>query len=357
MQRWQLISGAVAVASLVAVVLVFFDSDHGDGTATAIDDAANGAPVLLAADSRGAAVGTPEGIAGVARDSTITAWKLPAGDFAPLHIVCAPTCPAAVASSDSLNLNSPLAPDPPPLLLGGALLPQAVSGQTGGKAAILAAGTGGALRLATDDEGDGAWTMTREDSSRSVAAPAGFVDWLPTSDNTAAVAAWQDGQHRMQQLWKLSRRGWEPVGDARPSADGYGCAARRGDRWVIDGLHIESKAGSRVPIRIAHGISNCAFTHDRLVTARYTLSQAVAETSLAVFSFDGTPVFERTFPAEFALSADVTSDRFVLVGDHEAHVFDRDGGIIDRIRDVASARFVEDGSLVVVDGDGRVTWR
>lgn len=359
MARGRLLVGIAILCTVVVVALVLVDRRGNDITVVDTRDSANGAAVLLDADSSGAVVWIPDGpVFGVSRDGR-RAWTRSGAAWQPIFGTCAPRCPAAVLSQDDRNVDAPLAPDPAPDVEGGAKLPAAMRAATGGKAAIVAVSASSILRVGSAPDGQPRIWVSRGDRMRAVDAQSRTPIWLPTNDRTAGVLAFLD-KRGTQQLWVLSSGSWRALagGSTGGPGKGLGCVAAGGERWVIDGNHIVAIDGSRVPLppRVAGG--ECGFSRNRLVMVSHAAAgDGALSTRVEVLDLRARSVSTNEFNAEMWLTTDVTGDHFALVGNDKVVVFDADGRRIAVIDGVVGARFDEKGNLVTVTRGGDVAWK
>lgn len=312
---------------------------------------------LFDVDATGAIVGTPTTIQGVSRDSRV-AWQRELSDFSHRSIVCAGACPAGVMSSDSLNLQSPMVPDPAPTAVGGSRVPKGLGEPTGGKSTIVTASHGSTVRLSSDATGTAFWTVASPAGLRRFSAPGTVVDWYETSTGDAALAAVTNGPVTEQRPWAIVDGAWRPVGRPTTWAEGFGCVAAGGRAWINDGKTIARPRGGAVPLHGLSRLSNCAFTRNSVVTVSYARHGETPETRLQVFGLDGHLQRELMSPdTELRLTGDASGEEFALVGAGKARIYSSRGEELGRIDDVVAALYDETGTLVTVDADGHVRWR
>ncbi|MCW2794242.1 MAG: hypothetical protein JWO76_3340 [Nocardioides sp.] len=355
--RRRLLAAAAILIAAAAVFSGWLWWPEGDVTSTGVESESvtDSDPVLFYVDHSGAIVATATGMSGVDRQGR-TAWTLATDEFSPMHAVCAPTCPAAVVSSDANGVNSPIAPDPAPLLLGGAELPAEMTAESGGKSSVVAVATGSAVRLESDEEGAARWLVSGKDGQVDDASASGvIVDWFETSSHDAAMAIVSGGKVVEQQPWALRNGVWKPVGPRRQWSSGYGCTSESGRFWVNDDTGIQSRTQSPARLQTDVRISNCAFTSRHLIVASYSDSPGGATTVITVFALDGSQLSRQRFAdQEIRIAADAGSDRYVLFGDHKAVLHDE--GKMRTMPEVAVAAFDERGELVTLDPQGTVSW-
>ncbi|MFT4009946.1 MAG: hypothetical protein QM655_07870 [Nocardioidaceae bacterium] len=349
---WRLIGIVVVATSLVAVFLLM------RGTAgesqKRVPDQVNGAPRLVAVDEHGAIIQTPDKTWGVARQGGHVAWQIAARDFLPLLASCLPACPSGILSANTHGLDSPLAPDPAPVLEA-ATIPQVMSEPTGGKVMLFGMARDAGLRYSTDAGGAAHWDSLRLGRLRRYPAALGYVDWFPTPDGTAAVTAVDSAAGRDQQLW-VNDDGWIPYGRPTRTEAGFGCTSSHGRYALLDGARLVRRDQSPVALSPKPKWSNCAFTKNRVVVAAYSMTDGTSSTTIDVYGLDGRKVGSTRLKAEYFLIADTAGATFALIGSSQVQVRDSAGQLVDTIPDVRDARYDGSGELVVVDSAANVRW-
>lgn len=343
-----------ALALLAVIAGVFLLRESASDSTTNIPDPRNGAPRLVAVDAHGAIIQSPDETWGVDRDGVV-AWRVEATEWLPLVGVCDGACPRAVLSSDTNTLNSPLAEDPAPVGMDGEV-PSSLEGKTGGKSLVLALSAGTGLRYSTDQNGEAYWTSLRSGSPLRTPAPAGYVDWFPTSDSSSAVAAIDTADGRHQQVWRIGKSGWELTPTKAVTTSGFGCVSDHARYAFVDGARLVGPGHEVTRLSAKPDWSNCGFTKDRLVVASYRISRGAAETTVAIYALDGQLVDTQRYAAEMALATDVMGTEFALIGDGAAQTVSSDGAKVDRIPEVIDARYDPEGNLVTLSKSGDVRW-
>lgn len=312
--------------------------------------------VLLAADAHGAVVATATEVRGIDRSGSVQ-WSI--DDWPPLYGACAPECPSAVLSGDARNLNSFMAPDPEPVLIGGGSAPAWLREATHGKAAVLAAQSGG-LMYATDDSGEAFWRTGTQTLKGPEISP-GFLNWFPASDDSAGVAVIDGGEYRQTAWFATAAGGWRARPEIGRSSSGFGCVSSGARLWVTDARHIARV--KQPPVEIAAdseepALSACGFTARSLITVLHRASAKGATTTVRVIDVNtGQARHTRTLEGEYLLSTDVASGRFLLAGMRELRLYGPSGALLRTVPEVVTARFVGNGEIVVVRPDGQVEWR
>lgn len=348
-----MIAAALGIALMAGTTALFLTgAEHNVTTGQSVEREQD-QYVLLAADNSGAVIASSTSVRGVDRTGA-EQWRTT--EFPALYATCSPRCPAAVVSGDARNLNSFMAPDPDPLAVGGARAPRWMS-QTDGKAAVLATSAEG-LVYATDERGMASW-QSGEGLLGNPGMRPGFLNWFPSSDESAGVAVVDSGEYR-QTVWYATADGWRSRPEVGRSLSGFGCASQGARLWVNDTQSI--RGVRRPPVEIegepgAAKFSACGFTRSGLVTALYRATPDGPSTTIRVVDvMSGRVTTERIVDGEYLLSTDVASDRFMLTGQQEARLYDDDGRDLRSISDVVAARFVRGGDIVVVDSRGEARW-
>ncbi|GGL37556.1 hypothetical protein GCM10012283_20190 [Phycicoccus endophyticus] len=304
---------------------------------------------IVAADDAGAIVldGQRQTVRGVSRsggDAWTSTRAFADGDT----VVCAGTCPAAVASGGIDALNGLGTPTVTPLNLGGAT----ASYPSAFKSTVVAA-TGAKSVLVQGDASGSAWVSIG--GSRVPAASAQVAVVQGSSGASLVIGSRPDGASVVRSL-TAGHDGWV-LGAELPAHGFFGCAGA-GGRVAFggdDGVLI-AKGGTRTVVPGVKDPSECSFTRSGLVVAQFSAGASATTTTVQVSTSAGKARWTREFQGEARVSANPREDAFVVTDGKTARVYAGDGSLQRTVENVSHAVYLPSGQLVALGTAGGVKW-
>jgi hypothetical protein len=317
---------------------------------------------LLDADTAGAVVlgtslsgDTPSQLFGVNRDGKV-AWRADTLASRLPTVVCARQCPAAIASSSMRSANELAIADEPPVQLGD----QPATGfATGHKMSVLASDPAGLVQEITDATGR---TELRIPGADAVRAIAGWgTHWRRSNDHTVAVAMTPVPRQQAVdvRVFLAHQGGWRAVGGVTRSNSMFGCASGTTQHLIVSDpsptiVSVDNGLRTAIPGLEAGG--DCGFVADGAVVAQYAVTGAEYITKIVTVDPAGKPLATATYPFEARISTDLAGRGHVIILQRHAEEKDLHGRVLQKIDDVADARYTVTGEIVSVSATGVVRW-
>lgn len=343
---------AVMVATLSVAFLGYLTGGREDATVPTVEvdmSWVDQTPRLIEVDDTGAIVLGEGSTRGVLRDGT-TAWQAAPDQAWWSQIICAESCPSAIASGDFEDFTA----DAAPIQWLKPSLPKGweVSGE--GANVVLAVGDGSALRVTSDAQGaatiESIVGVTRRDSPYS----SSMLAWSqrdPSGRSGTLVSFVANAEGELPLAFaRLTGSGWE-VEDAHASR---ACISADGTRRVADDALVVKGRVLALPEAVAG--QTCQFTRSGVLFG----GRGGQAESLSGVGADGQLIWSRNVAPFTWATASESHDHvaFSTVTEMTAKVdiVDAQGVSVSSIPDAASGLFTEAGQLVTVSQSGQVTW-
>lgn len=184
--------------------------------------------------------------------------------------------------------------------------------------------------------------------------------WRTANNGASAVALTvaPDGNGTDVRVFTAVADGWRLNGGAHRSTGMFGCATADGTHRIVGeaaAVVLSSNTG-RTPITGVESGGDCWFSTDTAVIAQYHATTSGARTKLVTVDLTGQVRSSAQYPFEARIAADIGGRGHIVVLSGHAEERDLLGRPLQRIEDVADARYTEDGDIISVSPSGKVRW-